>query len=468
MSTVSTTRRAGDPQSALADRLRAIFSTGLTRPLPWRKNQLLGLSRMLRQEVGEADGAMGKDMGKPTVEGWLTDVAAVRRDIDAILRDLDGWACATSVKVPWTLRPGRAQVVPEPLGAVLVIGAWNYPVRCTVLPLAFALAAGNTVGVKPSEVAPLTAEALAALLPCYIDESAAEVAVGGPDVAKVLVEQRWDHIFFTGGGHVGRQVMAAAARHLTPVTLELGGKNPAIVDASADLDVAARRIVWGKFLNAGQTCVAPDYVLVDERVEQQLLTSVLKWLRRFYGDDPRSSSAFARVVNEGHLARLTELLATTSGRLVAGGTSVPSEMYVAPTVLAGVGWDDAVMQEEIFGPVLPVVSFSSPDEALARINEREKPLAIYVYSRDPDLVERVISETSSGGVCVNHNAVQLGVPGLPFGGVGASGMGAYHGRAGFETFSHAKAVFRRPLRGEVPLFYPPYGRAKRWILKKVV
>jgi len=423
---------------------------------------------MLRDEAPQLTAAMGKDMGKPPVEAWLTEVAAVRRDIDGILRRLDSWAAPRRVRVPWQLKPGRAHVTPEPLGTVLVIGPWNYPVRCIVLPLAFALAAGNTAAVKPSELAPSTAELLAGLLPAYLDERAVAVALGGPEVAKELLEQHWDHIFFTGGGRVGKEVMAAASRHLTPVTLELGGKNPAIVDETADVDIAARRVTWGKFLNAGQTCVAPDYVLVDKRVEEPLVAAISKWVRRSFGEEPMTSTAFGRIVNDAHLGRLAQILGATRAEVVTGGTSIPSERYVAPTVLRNVTWDDPVMEQEIFGPVLPVLTFGSLDEAVARINEREKPLALYLYSREPATIERVLSETSSGGVCVNHNAVQLGVPDLPFGGVGASGLGAYQGQAGFETFSHAKAVLQRPMRGEVPLVYPPYGRLKRWALRKVV
>jgi aldehyde dehydrogenase (NAD+) len=423
---------------------------------------------MLNDNADELTVAMAEDMGKPPVEAWLTDVAAVRRDIEGIMRHLDGWAAARPVRVPWTLRPGRAQVVPEPLGAVLVIGPWNYPVRCLVLPLAFAIAAGNTVVAKPSELAPSTSALMARLLSSYLDQRAAAVVAGGPEVAQQLLEQRWDHIFFTGGAAVGRLVMAAAARHLTPVTLELGGKNPAIVAASSDVEVAARRIVWGKFLNAGQTCVAPDYVLVDRGVAGPLLEAMSRRITKFYGGDPRQSTALARVVNDAHMTRLVQLLAATQGRIVTGGTAVPSERYLAPTVLADVTWDDPVMREEIFGPVLPVIAYDHFDEALAGVNSGDKPLAVYLYSRDAVQVERVIAETSSGGVCTNHNAVQLAVPGLPFGGVGPSGMGAYNGRAGFDNFSHAKSVLRRPQRGEFPAMYPPYGRAKRWLLRKVV
>ncbi len=457
-----------EPLAGLAGTLRTTFQTGLTRPLAWRRQQLRGLVRLLRLEAGTLTEAMAADLGKPELEGWLTDVAAVGRDIEDILRHVGDWAAPRPVGVPWTLRPGRARIIPEPLGAVLVIGPWNYPVRCVVLPLAFALAAGNTSAVKPSELAPETSTVLANLLPSYVDEQAVAVVEGGPGIAEDLLQQRWDHIFFTGGDRVGRLVMTAAARHLTPVTLELGGKNPAIVDHSVDIKVAARRIVWGKFLNAGQTCVAPDFVLVDRRVEEELLVALVEQLGDFYGRDPRLSPAFGRVVNEAHMGRLLDLLASTRGRLVAGGGSCAGEGYLAPTVLADVGWDDPVMKEEIFGPVLPVLHYEDIDEALFALKEREKPLALYVYSGDAGLVRRVIAGSSSGSVCVNHNAVQLAVPGLPFGGVGASGMGAYHGRAGFETFSHAKPVFQRPQWGELAVMYPPYTHLKRWVLRKVL
>jgi len=453
---------------AVADQLRAAFHTGLTRPLEWRRAQLDRLALMLRDGSAQLTDAMAQDMGKAHVEAWLTDVAAVRRDLRGILAHLDSWASPRRVKVPWALQPSKAQVLSEPLGTVLVLGPWNYPVRCLVLPMAFALAAGNTVAVKPSELAPATSAALAKLLATYMDERAVAVVQGGPETAERLLEQRWDHIFLTGSGRVGRLVMAAAARYLTPVTLELGGKNPAIVATGTAMDLVARRLVWGKFQNAGQTCVAPDFVLVDRRYEAPLVAAVVKRLSRFYGNDPRSSPDFGRVVNDAHMARLVELLGSTAGHVVVGGDHDVSRRYMAPTVVADVGWDDPLMQDEIFGPVLPVVAYDDIDDVLARLAAGEKPLALYLYTEDPALVERALAETSSGSVCVNHNAVQLAVPGLPFGGVGASGMGAYHGKAGFDTFSHAKAVLRRRMRGEAPIMYPPYGRAKRWILRRVL
>jgi len=446
--------------------LRASFGSGLTRPLQWRQAQLGNLSQMLRLEAQALVDAMRVDLGKPPVEAWMTDLGSVRRDILDIRRRLPRWAAPTRARVPVALRPGRARLVPEPLGTALVIGPWNYPVRCTVLPLAFALAAGNTVALKPSELAPATSALLARLIPRYIDERAVLVAEGGPDVARELLAQRWDHIFLTGGSVAGKAVMAAAAQHLTPVTLELGGKNPAIVDATADTRSAARRLAWSKFMNAGQTCVAPDYVLVDRRAEDALVVELARQVQAMYGSGSPSSASLARVVNLAHMDRLVGLLAATAGRAVLGGEHDRSALYLAPTVLSDVGWDDPVMQEELFGPVLPVVTYDDLDEAISQVNARPKPLALYVYSTDAATVQRVVAETSSGSVCVNHSAVQLGARDLPFGGVGASGMGAYHGKAGFDTFSHAKAVLYRPARGEIGLMYPPYGRAKTWLLRR--
>jgi aldehyde dehydrogenase (NAD+) len=453
---------------SVAEQLRATFASGLTRPVRWRQAQLRGLAGMLRANAGALVAAMGADMGKPPVEARLTDISSVSHDIEAMARRLEKWTAQRRVPVPWQLWPGQARTVPEPLGAVLVIGPWNYPVRNIALPLASALAAGNTVAAKPSELAPVTSAQLSRLARTYLDSEAVRFVEGGPPVAQELLGQRWDHIFFTGGARVGRLVMAAASRHLTPVTLELGGKSPAIVASTADIREAARRITWGKFLNAGQTCVAPDYVLVQRDVEAALLEAIAQQVERFYGSDPRLSPAFGRIVNEQHLARLGDLLERTRAKVMMGGTAVPEERYVAPTLLAGVEWDDPVMEEEIFGPVLPVLPYDSAEEVLAQLGAREKPLAIYLYMRDRRLEERIIRETSSGGVCVNHNCVQLGVPGLPFGGVGASGTGAYHGKAGFDTFSHQKAVLRQPARGEIPVMYPPYGRMKAWLLRKVV
>jgi aldehyde dehydrogenase (NAD+) len=309
---------------------------------------------------------------------------------------------------------------------------------------------------------------LAALVGHYLAPDAVTVVEGGPEVAQGLLAERWDHIFFTGGGRVGRLVMLAAAAHLTPVTLELGGKNPALVTEQADVAAAARRIAWGRFLNAGQTCAAPDFVLVHEQAKDRLVEALAQRAREFYGADPAHSADFGRIVNQAHLARLVGLLARTAGKVVTGGQSDLGARYLAPTIVSEVGWDDALMEDEIFGPVLPVLSYRSLPQVLEQLAGRDKPLALYVYTEDRAQADEVIAGTSSGTVCVNHNAVQLAVPGLPFGGVGASGMGAYNGRTGFDTFSHLKGVLRKPARAEVALMYPPYTPAKRAALRTVL
>ena len=323
--------------------------------------------------------------------------------------------------------------------------------------------------LKPSEVAPHTSALIAKYLPRYVDPTCIEVVEGGVPETTKLLEQRFDHIFYTGNGTVGRIIMRAAAEHLTPVTLELGGKSPTIVDSTADLDVAAKRIVWGKFFNAGQTCVAPDYVLVEESVHDALMTRMVAAVREFYGDQPQRSDSFARIVNERHHDRLTKLLDPKAGAqhsIACGGTHDRSDRYIAPTILRDVSPDSPVMQEEIFGPILPVIAVRNVDEAIRFVNDREKPLALYVFSSDKNTQRTVLRRTSSGGATVNHVWLHLAVPELPFGGVGHSGMGAYHGEHSFDVFSHKKAVLKKGTQLDPTILYPPYtdGRTK-WVKK---
>jgi aldehyde dehydrogenase (NAD+) len=450
----------------VVDHLRSTFDAGTTRPVRWRREQLLGLQRMLADEEEHIIDALGADLGKSATAAYLTEIGITNSGIEHILRHLDDWVEPTRVKVPVTQKPGRAEIVSEPLGVVAVISPWNYPVQLTVLPLAAALSAGNAVLVKPSELAPATSALLTELVPRYLDSDAVAVVDGGPEVAQAVLDEHFDHIFFTGSADIGRLVMVAAAKHLTPVTLELGGKSPAIVHQSANLGVAARRIVLGRFLNAGQTCVAPDYVLVDHAVEDELIALLAASVRDYFGSDPRSSKDLGRIVDERHTGRLRSLLeAGGYDEVVVGGDVDLGDRYVAPTILRGVSPDAAVMSEEIFGPILPVLAMPSIDDSIAFVNRRDKPLTLYVFAEDDDAAEQVISQTSSGGVCVNHTLVQLAVPDLPFGGVGASGFGTYHGRAGFETFSHQKSVLRKPSRPDPSVLYPPYGRVKAKMLR---
>jgi aldehyde dehydrogenase (NAD+) len=452
----------------LVARLRATFDSGATRPLAWRRQQLEAMQRLLVERESELLDALHQDLGKPAIEGWMTELRHVANEISDMLRHLEGWVKPERVGVRTVLRPARATVVSEPVGVVLVIAPWNYPVHLLLLPMAYALAAGNAVVGKPSEMSSATSAALARWVAAYLDRDAVCIVEGDAPVVTALLAQRWDYIFYTGNGRVGRIVMKAAAEHLTPVTLELGGKSPVIVANGANLDVAAKRIAWGKFVNAGQTCVAPDYVLVDRQVESRFVDALVRAVRHFYGSDPQSSPDYARVINERHWDRLHGLLADASpSQVVLGGQGDRASRYLAPTILRDATWDDPVMSEEIFGPILPVLAVDGVGAAIATINAHDKPLALYVFAEDQAVIDRVVAETSSGGVGANVTLLQLAVADLPFGGVGESGMGAYHGKFGFDTFSHRKAVLQRTTRMDPSVTYPPYTNLKQRLLRKV-
>lgn len=450
----------------IVERLRAGFESGRTRPLAWRREQLAAVAALARENQDRLVGALQRDFGKPPIEALLTDVSIVAAEAELARKELRRWTRPERVATPLSQRPGRSRVVRDPLGVVLVIAPWNYPVQLLLSPLVGALAAGNCAVLKPSELVPHTSAALADLVPRYLDPECVTLVEGGVAETTALLAERYDHVFYTGGGSVGRVVMEAAAKHLTPVTLELGGKSPCIVDATARLDVAARRIAWGKFLNAGQTCIAPDYVLVDERREDELVEQLGAAVRSFYGADPKQSPDYARIVNQRHFERLARLL--KDGEPVVGGQIEPESRYIAPTVLRRVAPDSDVMQEEIFGPILPILPVRDLDAALRFVRGREKPLALYLFSEDGAAAARVEAETSSGGLCLNHVVWQVANPHLPFGGVGPSGMGAYHGRHGFETFSHRKSVVAKPTRFDPAFAYPPYGRIKSAIMRRLL
>ncbi len=447
--------------------LREGYRSGVLRDVESRRDQLRRLRALVVEQEDRLTDALVADIGKPRIEAYTTEIAFTINEIDHTLKHLDDWTKPTRVKVPLTFKPGRATLHAEPLGTVCIIAPWNYPVQLLFAPLVPALAAGNTAVLKPSEVTPSVSAFVEELVRRYFDSSTVAVVTGAVDETTALLEQRFDHIFYTGNGKVGRVVMRAAAEHLTPVTLELGGKSPAIVAADANIDVAAKRIVWAKFLNAGQTCVAPDYVLVEGAVEDEFVHALAAAVTTFYGDDPRQSNDYARIVNERHHDRLMRLLeAGGYDATVIGGTGDRASRYLAPTVLAGVKPDAAVMDDEIFGPILPVLAVGDVDEAIRFVNDRDKPLALYAFSSDDDTLERVVANTSAGGVTLNHAMLHLAVPELPFGGVGQSGMGSYHGKSGFETFSHLKAVLDKPTRPDVALMYPPYTNLKQKILRK--
>ncbi|MEV6976981.1 aldehyde dehydrogenase family protein [Kitasatospora sp. NPDC093806] len=424
-------------------RLRATFRSGRTKPPAWRLGQLQALRSLLTEQSDALLAALNADLGKGAAEAYRTEVAFTVNELDHTVEHLEEWLRPKPAAVPDAFLPAAARVVRDPLGVVLIIAPWNYPLQLALAPLVGALAAGNTAVVKPSELAPATSAAIARLLPRYLDPQAVAVVEGAVPETTALLEQRFDHIFYTGNGAVGRIVMAAAAKHLTPVTLELGGKSPVVVEPGVDLAVSARRIARGKFLNAGQTCVAPDYVLAVGDTATTLEAELAAAVHAAYGDDPALAPEYGRIVNERHFDRLTALLA--DGRVVTGGGHDRAARYLAPTVLADVPPEAAVMREEIFGPILPIVTVPDLDAAIAFINERDKPLALYAFTDSEHTKRRLAEETSSGALVFGLPVSHLAVPELPFGGVGESGMGRYHGEYSIDTFSHSKAILDKPL-----------------------
>ncbi|MBX9361104.1 aldehyde dehydrogenase family protein [Streptomyces sp. WAC04114] len=435
---------APEQPADIVARLRATFRTGRTKPVEWRTAQLRRLRDMLTENGADLAAALHADLGKSTTEAYRTEIDFTVREIDHTLDHLADWLRPEPAPTPAHLGADvTVWTQYDPLGVVLVIAPWNYPAQLLLAPVVGALAAGNAVVAKPSELSPATSAALARLLPAYLDTDAVTVVEGGVPETTALLAERFDHIFYTGNGTVGRIVLRAAAEHLTPVTLELGGKSPAFVDRDTDLAVVAERLAHGKFLNAGQTCVAPDYVLTDPETATALEPLLADAVRALYGSDPATSGEYGRIINERHFDRLTGLL--DSGRTVVGGTSDRTAKYLAPTVLADVDPDAPVMREEIFGPILPIVTVPGLDEAIDFINDRDKPLALYVFAESDGTRSRFAAETSSGGLGHGLPLAHLTVSDLPFGGVGESGMGNYHGRYSIETFSHRKAVLDKPL-----------------------
>ena len=431
-----------DAATVLA-RVRATFDTGRTRPLAWRLDRLSALRAMLTEQSAVFLEALRTDLGKGPAEAYRTEVGFTVNEIDHTVKHLEEWLRPTPAAVPDAFLPAAARVVRDPLGVVLVIAPWNYPLQLALAPLVGVLAAGNTAVLKPSELAPATSAAMARLLPRYLGRDTVAVVEGAIPETTALLEQRFDHVFYTGNGAVGTIVMTAAARHLTPVTLELGGKSPVVVDPGVDLAATAQRIVRGKFLNAGQTCVAPDYVLAVGDTAAELETQLALAVSTAFGEDPAADPEYGRIVNERHFDRLTGLLG--SGRVVTGGGHDRTGRYLAPTVLADVSPEAAVMQSEIFGPILPIVTVPDLDAAIAFINQRDKPLALYAFTDSERTKQRLTEETSSGALTFGLPVSHLAVPELPFGGVGASGMGRYHGAYSIDTFSHAKAILDKPL-----------------------
>ena len=452
-----------DLQAIVASQ-REFYESGFTRDLSFRIRQLRRLQAAVKSAEDDILQALEADLGKHSYEAYLSEVGIVHSDLRYTRKRIRRWAAPRRVRTPLISRPGKSRIYPQPYGVVLIISPWNYPFLLAMTPLIGALAAGNCCVLKPSEYAPQTSAVTAKLVGEIFDTQYVAAVEGDAAFGESLLRHRFDSIFFTGGAGVGRIVMQAAARHLTPVTLELGGKSPCIVDRNISVDHAARKIVAGKFLNAGQTCIAPDYLLVHESVRSQLVDRLCAQITNAYGTQIEQSPDYARIVNNRHFDRLVGLM--NSGQIVFGGKADPQQRYIAPTLLDEVRWTDPIMQEEIFGPILPILTYDSIDQATARVRSLPPPLALYLFSEDPAVQNQVIAELSFGGGCINDTLLHFANPHLPFGGVGSSGMGRYHGRFSFETFSHLKSVMKKPAKFHTPLRYPPYRYLSR--LKKIL
>lgn len=441
---------------------KEFFNSQKTKSLNFRKMYLEKLKEVIQKNEDLLYDAIYKDFGKSKFDTYTTEISFVIKDIDYFLKNLKSLAKPKKVRTNLANQLGSSRIYPEPLGCALVIGAWNYPYQLSLSPVVAALAAGNTCILKPSEIAENTMKAMSKIINENFPREYLFVAEGGVEETTEILKLKFDKIFFTGSPKVGQIVYEAAAKNLTPVTLELGGKSPAIVTSSADFEVAAKRIVWGKFLNAGQTCVAPDYILVDEKVKDSFMDSLKSFIQKF--DYQPDSEQYTKIINQRNFERLRKLI--DQEKIFVGGKTDASNRYIEPTILHNVSWDDAVMKEEIFGPILPILTFTNFNEALMQIANYEKPLSAYLFTDNSEEKESFIAKISFGGGCINDVVMHLSNDYLPFGGVGNSGIGNYHGKYGFEAFSHQKAVLDRLTWGEPDIKYPPYTEKKLNIIKK--
>ncbi|HHX79619.1 MAG TPA: aldehyde dehydrogenase [Acholeplasmataceae bacterium] len=441
---------------------RYFFQNNLTKDLKFRAEQLKKLRKAILDHEEEILAALAQDLNKSAFEAYMTEIGIVLEEIRYILKRFKSWAKPKKVKTPLAQFPAKSKIYSEPYGVVLIMSPWNYPFQLTIAPLVGAIAAGNCALVKPSNYSPKTSEAIAKLIEKTFEPEYITVVLGGREANQDLLKQQFDYIFFTGGPTVGRLVMEAAAKHLTPISLELGGKSPCIVDESANIKLAAKRIIWGKFINAGQTCVAPDYVFVQKNVKEKLLEYMVKYIEKFFSEALREEYRFPKIVNERHFNRLLGLM--ESGKIYYGGKSDSKLNRIEPTILDNVSWDSPIMQEEIFGPLLPILDFSDLNEVINKVNSRPKPLALYFFTTFKVKEKTILTSISHGGGCINDTIVHLATPYLPFGGVGESGIGNYHGKASFDTFSHKKSIMKKSNLIDIPFRYPPFKNLK--LLKK--
>ncbi|KAF8405705.1 hypothetical protein HHK36_007782 [Tetracentron sinense] len=466
-----------DSAASLVKELRRTFTSGKTKSYEWRISQLKNILKMVDENEKQIVEALRKDLSKPELEAFVSEISMTKASCKLAVKELRHWMKPEKVKTSMTTFPSSAEIVSEPLGVVLIISAWNYPILSSFSPVLSldpvigAIAAGNAVVLKPSEISPATSSLLAKCLEEYVDNSAIRVVEGAVAETSALLEQKWDKIFYTGNGRVGRIVMAAAAKHLTPVILELGGKSPAVVDSNINLKVAARRIISGKWgCNNGQACIAPDYIITTKAYAPKLIDALKCELEKFFGKDPLESKDLSRIVNSNHFARVRKLLDDdkVSDKIVHGGQRDETSLKFAPTILLDVPNDSLIMNEEIFGPLLPIITVDKVEDSFDVINSRTKPLAAYLFTNEKELKEEFVRTVSAGGMVINDTVLHLSNPALPFGGVGESGFGSYHGRFSFDAFSHKKAVLYRRFVGDAAARYPPYTPKKLRLLKALL
>ncbi|KAH0987929.1 hypothetical protein GBA52_015106 [Prunus armeniaca] len=437
----------------------------------WRMSQLENIAKMLEEKEKEITEALYKDLSKPEVEAFISEIVTAKSSCNEALKELRQWMIPQKVNTSITTFPSSAEIVSEPLGVVLVISTWNFPFLLSLDPVIGAISAGNAVVLKPSEIAPATSSILAKLVEEYLDNSAVKVVEGAVPETTALLEQKWDKILYTGSARIGRIVMAAAAKHLTPVILELGGKSPAVVHSDVDLQVAVRRIIAGKWaLNNGQACIGVDYIITTKDFAPKLIEALKIELEQFFGKDPMNSKDISRIVSSTQFKRLAKLLDEdkVSDKIVLGGQMDENQLKIAPTILLDIPEESQLMQEEIFGPLMPIVTVEKIEDSFDVINSRPKPLAVYVFTNNEQLKKGFVENISSGGMLINDTVLHVSISGLPFGGVGESGMGSYHGKFSFDGFSHKKAVLYRSFSGDSSLRYPPYTPEKQRLLKAVI
>ncbi len=457
-------------ESAAAFHRKAdFFAKGITRSEDFRKESLQKLRKSIRKNEAAITEALYTDLGKPELEAYTTEIAIVYKELNHSLRKLSSWMKPQKIPVSLVHFPSTSHIYPEPLGVVLIIAPWNYPFQLIMAPLIAAISAGNCAILKPSEEAPAAEKIITKIISeTFSDEYISVITGNGSEVVPFLFRNyRFGHVFFTGSTAIGKKIAGYAASALTPATLELGGKSPAIVSEDAHLKIAARRIVWGKFMNAGQTCISPDYLIVHKTVKESLMEYMIESIREFYGTQDQKNKAMGRIINEKRYEKLKSYL--HQGKVMTGGTYEDESLYIAPTILDNVSVEDTVMQEEIFGPVLPVLTYEKTEDICEIIQHNSHPLALYVFTENRDFEQQIIQSVQFGGGCVNNTLIHLSEPDLPFGGIGNSGIGRYHGKAGFDVFSHMKSIVRTATWFDAPVKYPPYSQIKRrligWIFR---